>query len=79
MLFYKIGVPKNFAVLQKTPVSVGHILERQGMRAVCIKKGKFKDETTLNSMPILSFWSVKMHAKIEAVLFAGTARSKCLK
>ena len=29
----------------KTPVSPGHILEKQGMRAVWIKKAKFKDET----------------------------------
>ena len=30
-----------------------------------IKKDGFKDETPLNSMPFLSFWSVKMPVKIE--------------
>ena len=43
----------------------GHILERQGMRVVCIKKDKFEDETPLNSMQIQGFWSVKMASKIK--------------
>ena len=30
------------------------------------KKAKFKDETPINSMPVLSFLSVKMPAKTEA-------------
>ena len=50
------------------PVSTGHILERQDMRAVRMKKDKFKDDPAplpLNSMPILSFWSGKIPAKIE--------------
>ena len=47
-------------------MSAGHILKRQGMHAVKIKKAKFKDETPINSMPVLSFLSVKMPAKTEA-------------
>ena len=52
--------------LQNSPENAGHILQRQGMRAVRIKKGKFKDETPLSSTPILRFWSVKIAAKIES-------------
>ena len=47
-------------------VSARHVSERQGMRAILIKKKtNLKMKPTLNSMPILSFWSVKMPAKIE--------------
>ena len=49
----------------------GHILENLG---------QFKDETPLNSMQILSFWSVKMAVKIKKrALCVGTARQKYLK
>ena len=54
--------------LQSSPENacVGRVYFRKAGHACGInKKDKFKDETPLNSIPILSFWSVKMPAKIE--------------
>ena len=45
-------------------MSAGNILEKRAYVRY-EKKDKFKDETPLDSMSILSFWSVKMPAKIE--------------
>ena len=47
----------------------GHILERQGMCAVLIKKhilvilGQFEDEIPLNTIQVLSFYSIKTSEK----------------